>query len=347
MNALVNLRNLKRFRDRHGKRRVYYRGAGGKLIPLPAEDDPGFLAAYQAAREAGEVRPPIGADRVKAGTIAALIVLYLTSPEWAKLAASTKKSTRRILDKLRQAHGHRPVATMQIDHVRTLVRERQDAPAAANKLLKVLRALMRLAVDSNWRRDDPTREARPIAYKTAEIATWSEEDIGRFVARWPLGTREHLALSLLLYTGQRQSDVVRLGPQHIRDGRVELRQSKTGTDVSVPVHAALTEAIAAAPSGHAVFLATAEGKPFTVQGLGNWLRDARAAAGMAPSMSPHGLRKAACRRLAEAGCSALEIQAISGHRSLRELEGYVRDVDRQRLADAAMKRLANQPPRAE
>lgn len=339
MNAKVNLPSIKRFTDRHGRRRVYYKPGRGKLIALPPEDSPEFVSAYQAAREGSATPPPIGASKVKPGSLAALVVLYLTSPEWARLATSTKRSTRLILERLREEHGHRPAATMQIEQVRALVRKQADKPAAANRLLKVLRALMRLAVDSGWRRDDPTREARPIRYATKEIETWSEADIARFVDRWPLGTREHLALSLLLYTGQRQSDVVRLGPQHVRDGRIELRQQKTGQGAAVPIHPALAEAIAAHPSGHAVYLVTSAGKPFSVAGLGNWLRDARAAAGMSPGMSPHGLRKAAARRLAEAGCTALQIQAVTGHRSLRELEVYVREADRVRLADAAFATL--------
>ena len=340
MNAKVNLPNLKRMRDRHGKRRVYFKPARGKLIALPPEEDTAaFIAAYQAAREGSATPPPIGASRVAPGTVAALVVLYLQSPEWARQAATTKKSTRRILERLRTEHGHRPAATMQIDQVRALVRKRADKPAAANRVLKVLRALMRLAVDSGWRRDDPTREVRPVRYGKTEIPTWSEADIARFLERWPLGTREHLALSLLLYTGQRQADVVGLGPQHVRDGRIELRQSKTGQAVAVPIHPTLAEAIAAHPARHAVYLVTADGRPFTVAGLGNWLREARAKAGMPAGMSPHGLRKAAARRLAEAGCSALQIQAVTGHRSLRELEVYVRQTDRVTLADAAFATL--------
>src|SRR5689334_4199097 len=125
--AKVNLPNLKRMRDRHGKARIYYRATSHRLIPLPPEDDTdAFLAAYRAASEDRTPPRPIGADRVKPGTIAALVVLYLKSPEWGALAASTKAATRRLLDRLRAEHGHRPVATMQLEHVRVLVRKRAD-----------------------------------------------------------------------------------------------------------------------------------------------------------------------------------------------------------------------------
>ena len=52
----------------------------------------------------------------------------------------------------------------------------------------------------------------------------------------------------------------------------------------------------------------------------------------------HGLRKAACRRLAESGCSANEIAAISGHVSLREVERYTKAADQERMARNALER---------
>ena len=52
-----------------------------------------------------------------------------------------------------------------------------------------------------------------------------------------------------------------------------------------------------------------------------------------------GLRKAACRRLAEAGCSASEIMSISGHKTLAEVERYTREAEQERLAKNAMARI--------
>jgi len=46
-----------------------------------------------------------------------------------------------------------------------------------------------------------------------------------------------------------------------------------------------------------------------------------------------------CRRLAEAGCSANEIAAISGHKTLREVQRYTDAVDQERMARVAIRRL--------
>jgi integrase len=56
-------------------------------------------------------------------------------------------------------------------------------------------------------------------------------------------------------------------------------------------------------------------------------------------LSSHGLRKAACRRLAEAGATEKQIAAISGHKSLNEVARYTRAADQERLARDAMRKL--------
>ncbi len=96
--------------------------------------------------------------------------------------------------------------------------------------------------------------------------------------------------------------------------------------------------IDATPSEHLTFLTTAFGKPFTAAGFGNWFREQCNEAGL-PHCSAHGLRKAAARRLAEAGCTAHEIAAITGHASLREVQRYTKAADQTRLAVAAMDKM--------
>ena len=54
---------------------------------------------------------------------------------------------------------------------------------------------------------------------------------------------------------------------------------------------------------------------------------------------PHGLRKAAARRLAEAGCSTHQIRAITGHATLKEVERYTKAADQKRLAEQAIEKL--------
>ena len=91
----------------------------------------------------------------------------------------------------------------------------------------------------------------------------------------------------------------------------------------------------ATPSDHLTFLTTRFGRPFEASTFSHWFRDQCDKAEL-PHCSAHGLRKAAARRLAEAGCAPHEIGAITGHASLAELVRYTRAADQRRLAEAAM-----------
>jgi integrase len=136
-----------------------------------------------------------------------------------------------------------------------------------------------------------------------------------------------------------------MGRQHLRNGAVDVRQRKTGTALSIPIHPHLQVVIDATPSDHLTFLVTAGGKPFTGEGFGNWFRKACADAGLPKGCSAHGLRKAACRRLAEAGCTVHQIAAISGHASLKEVARYTREVDQAAMAKSAIKAITTETKR--
>jgi integrase len=129
--------------------------------------------------------------------------------------------------------------------------------------------------------------------------------------------------------------VIRMGAQHIRNGALHVRQEKTRAELVIPVHPDLAAVIAAAPRDHLTFVTTRQGGPFQGSAFSRWFREQCDKAGL-PHCSAHGLRKAAARRLAEAGCTAHEIGAITGHASLTELVRYTRAADQKRLAEAAM-----------
>ena len=88
-------------------------------------------------------------------------------------------------------------------------------------------------------------------------------EIKQFESEHTLGTRERLAFALLLHTGQRRSDVMRMGQQHIQEGMLRVRQDKTGKELLIPVNAQLAEAIAAFPGRNLTFLTTRLGRPFS------------------------------------------------------------------------------------
>jgi integrase len=215
-----------------------------------------------------------------------------------------------------------------------------QAPTAARDLLRCLKLVVNYAISIGVRDDDPTAGVRVRVPKSDGFRAWAESDIGIFEAAYPLGSKPRLALALLLGTAARIADVVRLGRGHVRDGAIHMVQQKTGAQVTVPLTSAVVEAInAAAPSEHVVFLLNEHGRAFTAHAFSKWFVKQCRRAGLDKGLSAHGLRKAAARRLAEAGCSANEIAAITGHASLREVARYTATADRMRLARNAVDRL--------
>jgi integrase len=339
----MRLRYVHQWVDRrHGNAvaRYYFRRRGRKHIPL--QGLPGsaeFMSAYQAAL-AGQPspRPAIGASRTKQGSAAALVVTYFCSPHFLALAPATQQTYRLILERFRTEHGTKPVAMLTRQHINAILAQRIGTPAAANHWLRLVKALMTFAVQEGFREDDPSAAVKRIKNSTQGFHTWNEVEIATFEARHPVGGMARLALDLLLYTAQRRSDVVRMGRQHVRDGVVHVRQQKTGVALAIPLHPALAATIEAtkSKSGQLTFITTKHGRPFSVAGFGNWFRECCNEAGLPKHCSAHGLRKAACRRLAEAGNSANVIASISGHTTLTEVARYTKAADQHRMARDGM-----------
>jgi integrase len=322
------------FVDRHGKPRFYFRRPGFETkalhgLPYSAE----FMSDYEAAL-AGQPLP-VGASRARPGSMWVLALSYFTSPEFRTLRPSTQRAYRGIIERFCNEHGDKRAVDMRRDHVVKLMAARAGQPGAANGLRMALRVLMKHAIEIGLRADDPTRDVRAVRVRTGGHHSWTDDEIERFERHHPIGSRARLALALLLYTGQRRGDVIRMGAQHIRNGALYVKQEKTGIELIIPVHPTLAAIIAVAPRDHLTFVTTRLGGPFQGSAFSRRFREQCDMSNLR-HCSAHGLRKAAARRLAEAGCTAHEIGAITGHASLTELVRYTKAADQRRLAESAM-----------
>jgi integrase len=295
----------------------------------------GFMRRYAAALEAVAAQAAnVGCERVIPGSFDALCVSYYAC-EFRGLAASTQTVRRNIIEGLRRLVGKLPAADCNRSYVERLMNERKDTPAQANNVLKVLRLVFEHGVRIGMVKSNPTLGVKRYKTKGDGFATWSEDDIGSFAAAYALGSKERLTFALALYTGQRVGDVARMGWQHVNGERIEVRQDKGGATLLIPMHPELKRALASVPRTNLTFVLNDDGAPFTGPRLSNWFGKRCRAVGLL-RRTAHGLRKAACRRLAEAGCSVNEIAAISGHKSLDEIARYTRAADQVRLAGQAL-----------
>jgi integrase len=230
------------------------------------------------------------------------------------------------------------VRDLRSSHVEKMMAEMLPHRTAANMLRKRLSALMNYAIRQGFVASNPVLATRPYKVETEGFHTWTEEEIALFEGRHPRGTKARLAFDLMLWTGQRGGDARVMGPQHLRNKRLHVTQEKTGATVSLPVLSPLAESIIAFRSGAMVFLISEHGKPFSRKGFGNKFRQWCDEAGL-PHCSAHGLRKAAARRFAEAGCSNQQIKAWTGHTTDSEVARYTAAADQTLLSDAAAELL--------
>jgi integrase len=296
--------------DRHGKTRIYFRRKGRPKIVL--NETPGtaaFEAEYQRAfhgvsQSASAIRTP-----TTQGTMHWLCEQYFASTKFQSLAESTRRVRRGILEELCQRYGDFPFADMEPRHVAKLRDEKAAFPEAANNRVKVLRQLFTWACSPEYRyaTKNPARDvARLRSTNPDGIPAWTEEAAMRYEARHPIGTKARLAFDLLLYTGVRRSDVVRLGPQMERDGKLLFSETKGRARIvkthELPILPPLRRSIDATKIGHLVYLVTAYGQPHSVKGFGNWFKERCRQAGI-EDLSAHGLRKLGAQRCAEAGAT--------------------------------------------
>ncbi|MGI4819263.1 MAG: tyrosine-type recombinase/integrase [Janthinobacterium lividum] len=328
-------RYVSHYYDARGKLRWRFRKAG---LPESQTTEVFGSSEWWAWYAQALSATPKSHANVEPGTIHALAIEYYRSSDFMKLKPSTRKTYKGILDRYRQDHGAKPANRMEPRHIRKQMDDKANEPAAANNMLKVLRALMKFAVSRGLLQADPTYGVRMIAYASDGFHTWTEAEIQAFESRWAIGTNERLGFDLLLYTAQRSADVRRMTWKHVGDGRVIVTQEKTGQPIDIPIHPRLRTSLEVCTAGAGTIIKTKLGKSFSEKGFGNWVKKAAIAAGL-PHCSAHGLRKAAARRLAEAGCTAHEIMSITGHQTLSEVERYTRDASRKALADTAMNRI--------
>lgn len=328
------------YQDRHGKERVYFNRHGVPKIALPGPIySEAFWTAYHKALAGSPEKPSAGVSKTVAGTMNALITEYYQCAEFTSLAESTRATYRNQLEAFRKEHGDGPVREIKAKHIAAILGEvAKNSTAQAHKLKKRLTTLFRLAVQWEYRDDNPMPNVGRVKHKTKGFEPWTEHDIARFRAHWNEGTPRRIAFEILLLTGLRRSDAVRVGRQHIQGNRIVTKIKKSGdeVEVSIPIHPEFRAVLDTIKHGHLNFITTARGAARSEKAFTNWIIEAARDAGLPPHRSPHGLRKSACIRLAEAGCSASEIMSITGHRNLAEVETYVREANKKKLADSAI-----------
>jgi len=201
----------------------------------------------------------------------------------------------------------------------------------------MMKLLLRFAVDDDWIKHNPTAGIKLL--KVGKWRAWTDEECQQFAATWAPGTMERRAYALAVYTGQRLTDLVGMARAHRKGGAIRVVQSKTGAELWIAEHRELAAELGRGAAEHLSLLTTTQGKAFDPVYFGAWFADAIAAAKLPDDCVLHGLRKTAARRLAEAGCTAHEIMAVTGHSTLAMVADYTQAADLKKRASPAILKL--------
>lgn len=330
-------------RTRHGKMIWVVRiGHGPRHRIRAVYGTPEFEAEYHAAVR-GEPVPQPKKGKPVSGTMRWLWQRYTDSSDWDTLSLATQRQRTNIIKHVLKVSGERPYLEMTREQIVKGRERRKDTPSQANNFLNTMRALFSWAKEGKYVKVDPTDDVKNIQRPdTGGFHPWTEEEIAKFEQRWPVGTRERIAFAVLLYTGFRRGDAVRLGQEHRRtidaNGRkvsvFSLATEKTGKAVTIPVLPELAEILEVGPIGERTFIATVAGKPRVKEGFGTWFREACIAADVPGSA--HGLRKAAATRFAERGATVSQLKAWFGWDQDQMASHYTKTADNVRLALALL-----------
>lgn len=338
--------------DRHGNPRFYFRRLGAPKVRL--RERPGtdaFKDEVASARLGLPYKAPAEKSVAKtsgaaAGTLRWLVDEYERRNR-ARISPDLMDRRYRMLIEICSSkqgkvdRGTLPYQQMQRRHVIEIRDELRSTPGAQNNIVKSMSAMFAWAVDADLLKLNPCAGISRL--KSGEgFHTWTLDEVTKFEERHPVGSKARLALHLAMFTGLRLSDLAIIGRQHVKDGWLKIRPGKTsgssGVTVEVPVLAELQETIAKTPTGDLAFLVTEWGRPFSVDGLGNKMRQWCDEAGL-PQCSMHGLRKAGAVIAAENGATDDELMAIFGWTTKQQTTLYTRNASRRRLAEGAMHKL--------
>jgi integrase len=345
-------RYVHRYKDRHGKLRYYYR-RHGKQRPIPHE--PGtmeFQLAYDVLANSAGPSPSVRC-LMRQGTWRWLCAQYYQSLEYSELDPQTQRVRRGILQSIceepwepgsTRTFGDAPIAAMT-PHAVSILRDRKRAfPEAARGRLKAMNRVFDWAMRPESKvagvTTNPVKSVRrPKENSHAGSHSWTPEEVAKFEARHPIGTKARLALALFLFTGQRKSDVVLFGRQHVRDGMLVFTQTKNRNRkpvrLELPILPVLQKVIDASPCGDLTFLVSEFGKPFGAKGFSGKMRLWCDQAGL-PQCTAHGLRKAGAVVAAHNGATPHQLMSIFGWQTLKEAERYTKAAEQKRIASGAM-----------
>lgn len=336
MRTVAPVKHLKRYRDRHGKLRLYHRPTGTPIASVYGT--PEFFAELsrlnaKTARQAAKPK----------GTLATVWEAY-KKPAFATLAAETQKGYEKYFNMLAPFHDTpiREIDSAMIAEIRDdfLVTKGRRT---ANYVMAVLSVVFSFAVERKYVKANPVKDVKRVrkAKDTPRAnRPWTASECRAVIDRAPGHIK--VPLAMCMFTGMRKRDALTLTPAAIDGaGRLTFETSKTEEMVSVRPHPVLRTILDARPHPNAKTLSvTLEGTQWASSGFdtvwGRFKAKLEAEGLVAPGLTIHGLRHTVGGLLADAGCDPDTIRRVLGQKTLHMALLYSERAKRTRDTQAAM-----------
>lgn len=316
----VRLRGVKPVRKRLADGSVrfyhYHRATGRRL-----DGEPGSVEFIKSLADAASHQPR------RVDTVAELVRAYKVSTAYTKRAAKTQKDYDRYLSMIVAEFGDIAVEDLNDRQTSGHFLEWRDrmaaTPRTADYAITVAALLLSWALKRGKLDVNRLANVEKLYAGDRSELIWTPDKMAAFEsAAYP----ELLdAFHFAIYTMQRESDVVRFGRMHVKDGRFRIRQQKTKVIAVGPVLAPVQSIIDRAPkTGRTTYLGSRNGQPWKLDHLRHEFRKACLKADLG-EMHFHDTRGTAITMAVSAGWDAGRIASMSGltlTESSRIIEAY-------------------------
>jgi integrase len=357
----IDLPFIEKNKSRHGTMRYFLRIKGERICRLPdALGSEEFLDQYWAARRKHEAArqpaAPTGPSpislSVKPNSFKWLSMEYIRSDPFRRLDPTTQAKRRSIIESMwiepirpndARIFADMPVARMTVASLETLRDRKKATPFAADERVKVLRQVFS-AKDANGK---PFAENIALLVKSFRLPTEghhtaSADDLKQYIEHHGHRSKAVLALSILMFTGIRVSDLALIGPQHRRKDVFKLRlfkgRNRKPVTLEIPIHPILAAVLTMHPPKGMTYLMTEWGKPFSIKSLGGRVSDWFTQAKL-PHLTAHSVRKGLATDQAHNGVSDSALEAMFGWRDGKTSKIYTRNAEQARLARIAVSQI--------
>jgi integrase len=268
---------------------------------------PETMAKFAAAKDVQVIRPAPSVNYIDG-----LVTAFLKSPEFHRLKPVTQRDYRSYLEAFRKEFGDWRTALFEDPRIAQDMADWRDAASGARTGDLRMSVVSRLF---SWARGRGITNARPtdaierIHKADRSELIWDEASLAKLLKE--ASPQLAQAVNLAILTGLRQGDLIRLPWSAVSDVAIQLRTSKRGKPVIIPITPELRTLLSEIPRKSPVVLTSATGKPWTGDGLRTAFQRARTAAGIT-GLRWHDFRGTAVTRLAKTALRLRDIARIVG-----------------------------------